>query len=363
MSADVQQLKNDIWRLKQKITDLEGQRKEWQEQLAQLNQLIEYGAKDEVLEIKPECESNIADLNAKLEPLYKERDAMQAKLPEAPKPAAPKFDVEKHPVLKKMVEKADAEADVPAKFDTGDIVEAQWADKQFYKAKIQTILGSKSAPKYHIKFLDYDESMTVDRESLRAIPIKRKREPEEPAVPVTSTPQVISGPVSVNPEAKKAKGEASPADTVMPRRRNIPNKKTLEKGVNNWKSWSSKGVGKKIAQKDSMFRSGTHEGSRVGFTGSGAGMTASQQRLRHNTKDDMVADLALEESLKAAQSPRKPEINKPFEARESREFREPRESREFREPRESRESREPREPREPDSYKLDRLPVSHRKRY
>ncbi|PVI05502.1 hypothetical protein DM02DRAFT_650516 [Periconia macrospinosa] len=66
----------------------------------------------------------------------------------------------------------------------------------FYKAKIQTILGCKSAPKYHIKFLDYDESMTVDRESLRAIPVKRRREPEEPAVPVTSTPQVISGPVS-----------------------------------------------------------------------------------------------------------------------------------------------------------------------
>ncbi|CAI6313153.1 unnamed protein product [Periconia digitata] len=306
MSADIQQVKNRIGVVKNQVKDQEGQLAEWEEQLVNLKNIVKCGGykPPDDIDLQGEIQNSIDEIKVILEPLYAELKDLHAKLPAPPGASAPKFDVEKHPVLKKMVEKTDAEPDTPVNFNTGDVVEAQWRDKQWYKAKIQQILGSRSAPKYLVKFIEYDDSMTVDRENVRAIPIKRKREPEppaQPAAPVTSTPQVISGPVSLNPEVKKAKVELPVADDApMPRRHNIPNRKTLDKTVNSWKTWNSKGVGKKIAQKDSMFRSSTNVGSRVGFTGSGNGMTESQKRVRYNAKADMDADEAAEKALKAA---------------------------------------------------------------
>jgi hypothetical protein len=49
----------------------------------------------------------------------------------------------------------------------------------------------------------------------------------------------------------------------------VPNKGQLKKSVGNWKDFQSKGVRKKIAKKESMFRTSSAFGSRVGFTGSG----------------------------------------------------------------------------------------------
>ncbi|KAG9201815.1 hypothetical protein G6514_005232 [Epicoccum nigrum] len=49
----------------------------------------------------------------------------------------------------------------------------------------------------------------------------------------------------------------------------VPNKGQLKKSVDNWKDFQSKGVGKKIAKKESMFRKSSAFGSTVGFTGSG----------------------------------------------------------------------------------------------
>ena len=51
-------------------------------------------------------------------------------------------------------------------------------------------------------------------------------------------------------------------NTNNKKKRKIPNKKQLEKGVANWKNWSSKGVGKKTFQKPSMFRTGDNVNSR-----------------------------------------------------------------------------------------------------
>lgn len=194
--------------------------------------------------------------------------ALEAQLPEGSFVPAPerKYDPEQHPLLKKTVEKAEPEKAVV--FNTGDIVEVRYRDGGWYKAKIVTILGSASAPKYKIKYIEYDEDDTVDRDAVRPMQNKRKRDPEPapatiPTVPapVTSTPHVISGPASVNPKIQAAK-PAAPADGLEPKKRKIPNKKQLEKGVASWKNWSSKGVGKKISQKDSMFRTGTNVNSR-----------------------------------------------------------------------------------------------------
>jgi survival of motor neuron-related-splicing factor 30 len=49
-------------------------------------------------------------------------------------------------------------------------------DRSWYKAKIQSVLGSASAPKYLVRFIEYDDSITVDRNAERALPNKRKRD-------------------------------------------------------------------------------------------------------------------------------------------------------------------------------------------
>lgn len=223
----------------------------------------------EVRVLLPELEAGLAAADATLKPLLEQLAALQAKLPQEPEPAAPKFDPEKHPLLKKTLEKP--EPAQPVVFNAGDTCEAQWTDKAWYKAKIQTILGSASNPKYHVRFLEYDDTMTLDRDRIRPLQSKRKREPEAAPAPaavpapqtaaVTSTPHVISGPASVNPNAQAAKIEL-PTENGDMKKRKIPNKKQLEKGVSNWKNWNSKGVGKKLSQKESMFRTGTTVNSR-----------------------------------------------------------------------------------------------------
>lgn len=204
---------------------------------------------------------------AQIEPLREQLKALEAQLPEGNTAPERKYDPEQHPLLKKAVEKAE-----PAKavvYNTGDIIEARFFDGLWYKAKIMTILGSSSAPKYKINYVEYNEDATVDRDAIRPIQNKRKREMEPvsaaaPATalsPVTSTPHVISGPASVNPKTQMTKQD-TPGDDAEPKKRKIPNKKQLEQKVNNWKNWNSKGVGKKISQKDSMFRTGTNVNSR-----------------------------------------------------------------------------------------------------
>lgn len=230
-------------------------------QLAGLIPLLESGSNPEFEAMKVDCENGIATQNATLAPLHAKLAALQAKLPKAPEP---KFDPEKHPLLRKATEKNEPVKAVV--FNTGDICEALWSDKQWYKAKIQTILGAASAPKYHVKFVEYDESMTVDRDAIRPLMSKRKREaeaapaPPPSAVSATNSPHVISGPASINPDAQRAKQESE--EKVIPNKRTIGSTKALGNRVSNWKDWNSKGVGKKIAKKESMFRSGTTVDSR-----------------------------------------------------------------------------------------------------
>ena len=219
-------------------------------------------------EMMADIEENLAQEEARLHTLREKLQALESQLPEGEGSVVPerKYDPEQHPLLKKTVEKAEPEKAVV--LNTGDIVEVRYRDGGWYKAKIVTILGSASAPKYKIKYLEYDEDDTVDRDAVRPLQSKRKRDPE-PAptavptapAPVTSTPHVISGPASVNPKVQAAKAEAQ-ADDLEPKKRKIPNKKQLEKGVANWKNWSSKGVGKKTFQKPSMFRTGDNVNSR-----------------------------------------------------------------------------------------------------
>lgn len=207
-------------------------------------------------------ETYVAKHEATLARLRPELAALEAELPQASQPAAPKFDPEKHPLLRKAVEKQEPEK--PVIFSPGDMVEAQWTDRSWYKAKIQSVLGSASAPKYLVRFLEYDDSITVDRTAVRPLPSKRKRDPEpvsvpSPAVPVTSTPHVISGPASINPSAQTARKNAVAEEE--PKKSRIANKGQLKKRQSNWQDFQ-KTTAKKIPKKESMFRTSTDAGSR-----------------------------------------------------------------------------------------------------
>jgi survival-of-motor-neuron-related-splicing factor 30 len=210
-----------------------------------------------------EMEQDIARHEAALARLRPELIALEAQLPQTSQPAAPKFDPEKHPLLRKTVEKQEPEK--PVSFTPGDVVEAQWTDRSWYKAKIQSVLGSTSAPKYLVRFIEYEDSLTVDRNAVRPLPSKRKRDPEpvaapSPALPVTSTPHVISGPASVNPNAQIPKKNNAGEEEVKPKSR-IANKGQLKKRQNTWQDFQAK-TSKKMPKKESMFRTSTEAGSR-----------------------------------------------------------------------------------------------------
>jgi survival of motor neuron-related-splicing factor 30 len=239
--------------------------------LPQIEELIQSDGAAAIQAMKDEVEGAIAQFDVTIAQLRAELAELEAALPKASEPTAPKFDPEKHPLLKKPAE--DAETAQPIRFNPGDLCEARWTDRQWYKAKVQTVMGSSAAPKYLVRFVDYDETMTVDRDAVRPLYSERKRKAESAlapptappapvATPTTSSPHVISGPASLNPEAM-AKKKDPEIDTSVPiNRRKIGSKKALERKANAWESFISKGPGKKIVNKDSMFRSGTSVGSK-----------------------------------------------------------------------------------------------------
>jgi survival-of-motor-neuron-related-splicing factor 30 len=228
------------------------------------------GDSEEMAFMRTEMQNEIAKHDAKLDRLRSELAALEAQLPqssaEPAEPTAPKFDPEKHPVLRKTMEKQEPEKAVT--FSIGDICEAQWTDRSWYKAKIQSILGSVSAPKYLVRFIEYDDTLTVDRAAVRPLANKRKREAEPasasaPSVPVVSSAHVISGPASMNPNAqnvRKPGGIEVSGEDKKPSR--IANKGVLKKRQSAWADFQNKGTKKGVVKKESMFRTSTDAGSR-----------------------------------------------------------------------------------------------------
>lgn len=265
MADQHKQTKLVINQKKQAIANEEATRTEWVKQLAELDQMYEATGNKEFELMRPEMQGYIATQDTILDRLRSELAALESQLPQAPEADAPKFDPEKHPLLRKAVEKQEPEKLVA--FSTGDMCEAQWTDKAWYKAKIQSILGSVSAPKYLVRFIEYDDTLTVDHTAVRPLPSKRKREPEtaaapQPAASVTSTPHVISGPASVNPNAPSAKNGAAADDADAKPASRVPNKGILKKRASAWNDFQAKASKKGITKKDSMFRTSTDAGSR-----------------------------------------------------------------------------------------------------
>lgn len=224
--------------------------------------LLEMDDPGALAEFRTEMDSSIATHAASAKRLREELAALETQLPKSPEPEAivPKFDPEKHPLLKKTVE----EPEKAVVFATGDMVEAQWSDKSWYKAKIQSVLGSASAPKYLVRFVDYDDTMTIDHSAVRPIQAKRKRDADSGAAnPSTasaaSSSHIISGAPTVN-LAQTAKTDAIAQEPKKPSR--VPTKGTLKKRANAWQDFQSSKTSKKMPKKESMFRTSTDVGSR-----------------------------------------------------------------------------------------------------
>lgn len=268
----------------------EGTRDEWISTLPMYQEMVKTESGAVLEEAKAniaEMESQIAEHDKTISALLEKVRVLEEQLPSKPEQSAPKFDPAKHPLLRKANEKV--EPAKPVVFHAGDVCEVLWfKDKTWYKAKVQTVLGSASNPKYLVRFVEYDDTVTVGPAEIRAIE-SRKRKADAPPVPVTApivdSPHVISGPASINPEALAAKNATEPDTSVPINRRAIGSKKALERKADSWKDFMSKGAGKQIGKKQSMFRSGTSVGSKVGFTGSGTPMTNNNKRLRPNKRD------------------------------------------------------------------------------
>jgi len=309
MADSIKELRAKIQRTQDQISKEVATFEEWNSMVPEIEMMLktlaegspDYGQWKSSLD---EAKTQAATHEAALSKLRGELAALQADLPDTPEQAAPKFDREKHPAYQRQAaEKAEPEQLI--NFSIGDIVEAQWSDRQWYKAKIQSVLGSVSAPKYLVRFLEYNDTLTVDRNALRLDPRKRKHEAEPAAAatsaaPVVPSPHVISGPVSVNPNAQLNK--KTTGDEEEPRKKSrIANKKQLKERQSNWQQFQAK-TAKKIPKKESMFRTSTEAGSRVGFTGSGKGMSETIQRARHDHKGDAKLDEEYQEAERAAKA-------------------------------------------------------------
>lgn len=235
------------------------------EQLEELQLLIEaQGETEEHILMRDEMHGEVAKEDKQINKLRTEVTRLEEQLPQASKPDTPKFDPEKHPLLRKTLEKQEPEKVVA--FSTGDICEAQWTDKSWYKVKVQSVLGSASAPKYLVRFIEYGDTLTVDRTAIRPLPNKRKQNIDvapaaQSVTPTASSPHVISGPASVNPGVQAAKNAANGAEEPAKPSR-VPTKGALKKRQSNWNDWQTKLNKKGVTKKESMFRTSTEAGSR-----------------------------------------------------------------------------------------------------
>ncbi|KAF2239698.1 hypothetical protein EV356DRAFT_108050 [Viridothelium virens] len=219
-------------------------------------------------------------------------------------PPPEKWSKANHPKFQEEIRKAAAAA-APASAEesrgtvawkVNDIVMARWSgDHKLYQAKITSITGSSSAPKFMVLFLGYGNTDTVELKDI--IPLaneskKRKADgsPVMPAGPATpGSSSVISAAADIDPNlanqvrkepSKLNDGPSKPTKKSRTMKRN----KDLESSKSKWQDFQGmKGKqGNKAMKKDSMFRVSDDYNARVGFTGSGKPMRKDAARTRHN---------------------------------------------------------------------------------
>jgi survival-of-motor-neuron-related-splicing factor 30 len=262
---------------KKEIANEEKTLAESQDMLVQYQNLAEIAGEDnpDMLTTKRDIESQIAASTARLNEL---RARLQIEEAAVAPPEPPKWSREAHPILGKLMKPREPEK--PISYSVGDVVEAKWTDKHFYKAKITMVTGSNDNPKYLVRFADYPDTVTVDRWAVRPLAdhsYDKKRKAEsvlQPAATVTSPTTAVTTVTKLN-TGKDGTEEAPPGKKF----RKIASNKKLQANKNAWQAFQQKGP--KIVKKESMFRTGNNPGARVGFTGSGGGMRKDVTRMRN----------------------------------------------------------------------------------
>ncbi|KAA8916866.1 hypothetical protein TRICI_000985 [Trichomonascus ciferrii] len=159
------------------------------------------------------------------------------------------------------------------RFTAGDMVMAQWlsGDKQYYQAKVTSVTGSMSNPRYTVKFPKHNTTETLPADSVRQMPATHVN--KKPAIPPKTRPiDKVSKPDNQAP--KKVQHQPSKAQI-------------LDSGKQKWQQFTKKGLkqGKGMKAKKlgetSMFRSPDDPQARVGVVGSGRGMTKEKPRTKH----------------------------------------------------------------------------------
>lgn len=262
----------------------------------------------------------ILELEKELKPLEEEvKAAAQASRRQPPSPPPEKWSKANHPKFQEEYRKAAAAAaQSPTEESRGttawkvnDIVMARWSgDHKLYQAKITSITGSSSAPKFMVLFLGYGNTDTVEAKDI--IPLasesKKRKADGSPVMPAGPAPpgssSVISAAADIDPTlASQVKKEPSKVNDGPPKPAKVPRKvkanKELESAKNKWQDFQGgKGkFGNKALKKDSMFRVSDDHNARgktrdhsandnanvfaVGFTGSGKPMRKDAARTRH----------------------------------------------------------------------------------
>lgn len=158
-------------------------------------------------------------------------------------------------------------------FRAGDVVLAQWlsGDKQYYQAKITSVTGSMSKPRYTVKFPKHNSTETLAAESVRQMPTTHVN--KKPTIPTKTRPaDKVSKPDNQAP--KKVQHQPSKAQI-------------LDSGKQKWQQFTKKGLkqgkgtkAKKLGE-SSMFRSPDDPLAKVGVVGSGRGMSKEKPRTKH----------------------------------------------------------------------------------
>jgi survival-of-motor-neuron-related-splicing factor 30 len=217
-----------------------------------------------LIELRDSGQREIDGKQAELADLLKKKAELEAQQ----KPA--KFSMENHPAftgVKASTAQTPAPEITPTTFKVNDMVMAKWinGDRQFYKAKITMVTGSASAPKFRVKFPDYndtDEGLSLA--DIKPLDVSKKRKAEEllvstPAQVNTSTNNVttptantdLSLAVPARPEPSMV-SDGPPKPAKVPRK--IANKKVVDSHKANWKNFQAKGAKKHAPKKESMFR-------------------------------------------------------------------------------------------------------------
>ena len=197
-------------------------------------------------------------------------------------PAPPKWDPKKHPAYIDATKPTQDEPKVPD-IKTNDVVMGKWpGDGRDYKAKVISIMGSRNAPMYTVKWTIDNSTDNLSFNDIRPIHNDQKKRKADVSIAalasqsfsspaVAMNPGKISAPPNLNAEATaSARPEPSKVSDGPTRPAKIPkkisNNKTLEGHKSNWADFQKKGKHGKKTPKESMFRTGDSFNARGNMT-------------------------------------------------------------------------------------------------